>query len=111
MEEAHEGEARLARVVPMKRPRVFSYHSDEWKRARAAALLRALYRCEWCKRSVAGFRQSRVDHIVPVRENPALALDSRNLRVLCPECDNRRHAEKGHPRLERTRIGLDGFPE
>jgi len=89
----------------------FSYSSPEWKAARALALRRALFRCKCCGRSVAGFKRSRVDHIVTVRDNPALALVASNLRVLCVECDAARHAEKGHRNIPRQTIGLDGYPE
>lgn len=89
----------------------FSYNSREWHEARRAALVRASFRCQFCGRVVAGKGQARVDHIRTVREAPALALVPSNLRVLCVDCDAKRHAEKGNRLIERARIGLDGFPE
>ena len=93
------------------RAQLFSYASPEWRTARAAAVKRALYRCANCGKNVAGYKKARVDHITPVRENPARALDPSNLRVLCIRCDAARHAEKGHRNVERVAIGLDGYPE
>jgi 5-methylcytosine-specific restriction endonuclease McrA len=73
----------------------FDYGSVEWKKARARALKRANYACEQCRADVRGRGRSRVDHRRTVKERPDLALEPTNLRVLCPTCDNRRHAEKG----------------
>lgn len=72
------------------------YGSIEWKAARLAALKRAGYRCENCGVSVARKHASRVDHKRPRDQYPELALDPSNLRVLCVDCDARRHAHKGN---------------
>ena len=73
----------------------FDYGSVQWKVARAIALKRARYECENCGISVRGLGKSRVDHRQTVKDKPDLAFEQSNLRVLCPTCDNRRHAEKG----------------
>ena len=90
---------------------MFSYKSPEWLRLRVVALARAGWRCCLCGESVGRKGQARVDHIVPVRENPRLALEPTNLRVLCTRCDAARHAEKGSRVIPRVSIGIDGFPE
>lgn len=89
----------------------FDYKSKEWKAARAAAVRRAAFRCEWCRASVAGKHQARVDHRIEVKANPALALEPLNLRVLCTRCDAARHADKGQRKVPRVPIGIDGFPK
>ena len=86
------------------------YSSRPWKELRRKALARAGYRCEWCGVSVRGKGASRVDHIRPRKQYPQLALAISNLRVLCPGCDNKRHAEKGRGMVEKSETGADGFP-
>lgn len=71
------------------------YGTAAWKAARLACLKRARFRCAWCGDPVHGRGKARVDHIVPMRERPDLALVGSNLRALCTGCDARRHAEKG----------------
>lgn len=87
------------------------YSSPEWKRLREVALLRSGYRCALCSRSVAAKFAARVDHIRPVRECPARALDITNLQVLCTLCDAAKHADKGQREIPRQEIGLDGYPK
>lgn len=86
------------------------YQSDDWKGLRRLALARAGYCCEWCGASVREKFSGRVDHIQTRAEAPQLALVLENLRVLCNDCDAKRHAEKGggKPRIP---VGLDGYPE
>lgn len=86
------------------------YKSPEWFRARAAAIRKANGKCASCGCNIIGKGKARVDHIRPLRQYPALALDPNNLRVLCPTCDNMRHAEKGRGGVEVEEIGEDGFP-
>jgi len=93
------------------KPAVFDYKSEIWKAARLAACQRANWRCQNCGCNVRAKHQARVDHIEPVRDNIARALDPNNLRVLCPRCDAARHAEKGNRTTPRQPVGLDGFPE
>jgi 5-methylcytosine-specific restriction endonuclease McrA len=84
------------------------YRSSAWLTLRSRALRLAGWRCAWCGADVRGRGCSRVDHIRPRRDAPELALDLRNLRVLCPSCDNRRHHEKGGKQM--TGAHADGTP-
>jgi 5-methylcytosine-specific restriction endonuclease McrA len=71
----------------------YPYDLAIWKELRAATRRRDGYRCTWCGKDVRGFRQSRVDHIHPVRTHPHLALNPDNLRTLCTHCDALRHRD------------------
>lgn len=80
------------------------YQSAAWKAKRMQALQRDGYRCVHCGTSIAGFKKSRVDHIIEVKARPDLALVLSNLRCLCAACDNRRHIDKlGH----KAKLGAD----
>jgi 5-methylcytosine-specific restriction endonuclease McrA len=71
------------------------YYSAPWRELRAKALRNAGGVCQWCHRSVRRPGAARVDHIQTRRDFPALALVLSNLRVLCVDCDGKRHADKG----------------
>jgi 5-methylcytosine-specific restriction protein A len=71
------------------------YKSPEWKAIRAKAVRLSGGLCAWCKADIRGIGGARVDHIKPRKHRPDLAFQLLNLRVLCPTCDNRRHADKG----------------
>lgn len=86
------------------------YSSAPWRALRRRALVLAGFRCMWCGADVRPRGQSRVDHIRPRREAPHLALVLANLRVLCPTCDNRRHAEKGQGNRALLAVDVDGRP-
>lgn len=83
------------------------YKTKDWHRIRTKALFAAHFKCAFCEKNVRGKGKSRVDHIIPRKEAPELELELSNLRVLCPSCDNRRHADKGSTK---TATGLDGMP-
>ena len=87
------------------------YGLQAWKDLRRQALIRDQHRCTQCKASVAKKRSSRVDHIIPRRQNPGLQIELSNLRTLCVPCDNARHSEKGRRGVEREQIGVDGLPD
>jgi 5-methylcytosine-specific restriction endonuclease McrA len=59
------------------------YLSKEWKALRLAVLRRDGFACVFC-----GARASIADHIVSRRAGGEDAM--RNLRSLCPSCDNKR---------------------
>lgn len=72
------------------------YHTAAWARTRQAVLARDGHRCTATdcttpNRGVGG--RLIVDHIREVKRGGTD--DPRNLRTLCPACDNRRHAKKG----------------
>lgn len=95
------------------------YLSTQWRRLRVLVLKRDRYRCTWCGRDVSGIGQARVDHVIPRRQRPDLALTASNCRVLCVQCDAQSHREKGGlplglrtgQRVERiTGFNRDGLP-
>lgn len=78
--------------------------TPQWKRARYDALLANDGRCELCARDKHQLGQGRylnVDHVKPRRARPDLALDVRNLQVLCADCNagkgNRSSDDWRHP--------------
>jgi 5-methylcytosine-specific restriction endonuclease McrA len=84
------------------------YLSPAWRALRSRVLKAAGWRCAWCRASVHKPGAARVDHIRPRRDFPDLALVQSNLRVLCHDCDGKRHAEKGG----KVHLGADasGWP-
>lgn len=99
----------------MKRADPF-YLSRKWKELRLACLRRDGYRCVICHISVAGKGEARVDHILPRKTHPHLALDLGNVRVLCVLHDQQSHREKGTGAAERDErfvirgCDADGWP-
>ena len=77
------------------------YHSEAWKKARKAALVRDGGMCQDCMaRFRAGYgkkprRADMVHHILSRETRPDLELCLENLISLCSECHNKRHPEKG----------------
>ena len=70
------------------------YHDKRYKRARAAALKRDEYLCQYCKR-YGRMRQATITHhIKPVEIAPELAYSADNLVSLCMSCHNKMHPEK-----------------
>lgn len=90
------------------------YNSTRWRELRKSVLKRDRYLCTNCGTSVRGLGKSRVDHIKTAKHHPELFWDMKNLRTLCPACDNARHSEKGKGRSDETermrQTGLDGLP-
>src|SRR5262245_19382627 len=92
------------------------YYSKAWRELRLRALRRARYRCQHCHAHVIQSGGARIDHVIPRKQAPELALQITNVRVLCPRCDNRRHAEKvsGEPgtvaRADLGAANADGIP-
>lgn len=70
----------------MKKANPF-YLTKEWKAKRQEILELQHYECQECKRQgrVTTIADSilDVDHIIPYKERPDLALDNDNLQVLC----------------------------
>lgn len=95
------------------------YKSKAWQTLRNQVMLRDKSRCKWCGRVVFQAGGPRVDHIETLKNRPDLAMDITNLRLLCAQCDNKRHFEKGQAGLRargieikkvRRAVGPDGFP-
>lgn len=87
------------------------YQSPEWRALRKLALKRDHYRCVLCGASLLKLGRSRVDHILPRRARPDLALVLANLRSLCSLCDNRQSVEKLEHRYgpRRERVDANGL--
>lgn len=63
--------------------------SYEWRRVRMEAIKKYGRHCQCCGATPAdGITQINVDHIKPRRIYPELALDVRNLQVLCNVCNH-----------------------
>lgn len=60
----------------------------EWRRVRMLALKKHGARCQCCGASPSTGAVIKVDHIKPRRLFPALALDLKNLQVLCHDCNH-----------------------
>jgi 5-methylcytosine-specific restriction endonuclease McrA len=88
------------------------YSSPAWRALRLLALRRALYCCEVCGVSVRKKGASRVDHRLPRRARPDLALVLGNLTVKCAKCDNRGAVWKGERdwKARFQEVDADGLP-
>jgi len=92
------------------------YPSRAWKQLRLRALERDHWRCTICGVHVGGKARASVDHILPARTRPDLAMSLANLRTLCRMHDNQGHREKwrGDPSAPRearfTGCNADGTP-
>jgi 5-methylcytosine-specific restriction endonuclease McrA len=62
-------------------------NSWEWKQVRYRVLKASNGMCQCCGRSPADGAQLQVDHIKPRKTHPELALDVKNLQVLCAWCN------------------------
>jgi 5-methylcytosine-specific restriction endonuclease McrA len=67
----------------------FNYHSPQWKVIRERVLIRDKYTCVKC-----GHMANTVDHIIPVKQRPMLALDMDNLQSMCESCHNSKSASE-----------------
>jgi 5-methylcytosine-specific restriction protein A len=89
------------------------YHSLEWKRVRAAALMRDGGMCQDCMdrlRQGVGIRPRRavlVHHVIPRSERPDLELDLNNLRALCATCHEANHPERRQGPRKETREKME----
>lgn len=89
------------------------YGTPQWKEIRRRVLIRDGHQCVLCNANVSGYKQSRVDHIIPRSmhgEGKRLELSMDNLRTLCISCDAKRHADKGTFKSNKKEVGADGFP-
>lgn len=79
--------------VSTKQARDQFYHSVSWRALRQKALERDHYECIWCKAKGKVVTDNlEVDHIKELKDDPEGALDLENLRTLCKDCHNERHA-------------------
>jgi 5-methylcytosine-specific restriction protein A len=86
--------------------------TKRWAALRLQAKRRDGFQCVEC----GGRHHLEVDHVKPVRSNPELAFDLRNLQTLCATCHTRKtRLECGHPPLTPERLAwrdlLKGNPD
>lgn len=62
--------------------------SFEWRKIRMQVLIRDGARCACCGATRQDGRQMHVDHIKPRKLHPELALEPKNLQVLCDVCNH-----------------------
>ena len=87
------------------------YSSKDWHKLRGQVIRRDyVHGCRICRKPFATRKNVVVDHIVPRRSNPDLALEPSNMQLLCGPCHSsiKQHIEKT-PDVKP--IGLDGFPD
>jgi 5-methylcytosine-specific restriction endonuclease McrA len=77
-----------AKQSPRKKSRFSGFYaSEEWKRARYAALLKSDGSCECCGASKRDGIRLNVDHKEPLSKRWDLRLEPRNHQVLCASCN------------------------
>lgn len=70
-----------------KRPSTVFYESRAWRNLRYRILSERGAKCECCGATAKDGKTMHVDHIKPRSVYPELALDPKNLQVLCNECN------------------------
>ncbi|MER2226134.1 MAG: HNH endonuclease signature motif containing protein [Carnobacterium sp.] len=78
------------------------YRLKVWRVLRLVALRRDDYKCQYDKRLGIVTKADTVHHIIPVRENPRLALRLSNLESISKSNHNREHPEKLEKKKEFT---------
>lgn len=71
------------------------YKSRAWLKLREFVLTRDHYLCQPCLRNNKITTANTVHHIIPIEDDPDLALDADNCESICPPCHNKVHPEKG----------------
>jgi 5-methylcytosine-specific restriction enzyme A len=87
------------------------YQSPEWKKIRIVVLKRDHFACQLCGVNISRRGSSRVDHIIPLKKNWDLRLETSNLRSLCAPCDNRARIASETEWSRVDEVGVDGFVE
>ncbi len=77
---------RWAKIERSKSDKFLS--SYEWRKLRYQALKLYGAKCMCCGRSPADGAVMNVDHIKPRKTHPELALDIKNLQILCGTCNH-----------------------
>ncbi len=83
------------------------YKTKQWFKVRQKALMRANYCCEEC--GVCQRKGLHVHHVKSRKAYPMMALELRNLVVLCGSCHNRKHNRKDDTIIEKIPVSDDGF--
>lgn len=87
------------------------YLSKEWRALRIEALKRDKYICQLCGRKIHEKGTSQVDHIIPVKQAPHLALVLNNLRSLCRYCHARFDNGRRNKYDNFKQVDINGLPE
>ena len=61
------------------------YRTQAWKDVADFVYEREGGHCQRCGRFVFG-KQAHRHHVIPIKKNKLLSLDSNNIRLLCPKC-------------------------
>lgn len=61
------------------------YRTQDWRDTRAFVYEREKGCCQRCGRFVYG-KQAHVHHIIPIKKDKSLRLETNNLMLLCPKC-------------------------
>jgi len=69
-----------------------AYNTAEYKRARAACLRQAKWRCQWRFPGICTGAATEADHVDGLASDP----HHRNLKASCTPCHRKRTAEQGH---------------
>ena len=86
------------------------YSSIAWLQLRRRVLGRDGYKCTICGVSVKEKGSSQIDHVIPRKQRPDLALNISNLRTLCRVCHNKFDQARGHKTRIKYPVNEDGFP-
>ena len=86
------------------------YSTKEWFKTRTRVLKAANYTCAMCGVSVHGKHNGHVDHILPRRDRPDLALTLSNLQVLCTHHHNSTK-QSMEANSYKEAIDENGYPE
>lgn len=84
------------------------YSSQSWRKARYQALKNCSGKCMLCG-SPPGKYSLHVDHIKPRSQRPDLALDPKNLQVLCRDCNlGKSNTDSIDWRVSRIEVDAEG---
>ena len=86
------------------------YGTQAWKNLARKVRARDGYRCTLCGVDVRKKYSGHVDHIIPLKQRPDLAMDMSNLTTLCAHHHNstkQREERRGEPQPV---INADGYP-
>ena len=88
------------------------YGTGGWERLRKVVLKRDNYTCQLCGVKCLGRRRGmpspHVDHTIPRKDAPHLAMEVSNLRTLCASCHSKRTINDMHAQ-GKPLIGVDGY--
>jgi len=89
------------------------YQSKEWRKL--SSKIRAWWlwhghHCAFCDKPIQKGERTVVDHVLPRKKRPDLALDPSNLVVQHHRCHSQKTTWVDHADPNKEEIGEDGFP-